>query len=69
MALEIFKTNIAKPQQAKLLLQLLRQRISDGIIEFHLREKVHVFHIQTNREISEIAKAIFIKEGFDCVKL
>ena len=69
MALEIFRTNIAKRQQAELLLQLLRQRISDGIIYFHLKEKAHIFHIQTNREISDIAVAIFAKEGFDCKKL
>lgn len=69
MALEIFKTNIATRQQAALLLQLLRQRISDGIIYFHLKETAHIFHIKTNREISDIAVAIFAKEGFDCKKL
>lgn len=69
MALEIFKTNIATRQQAELLLQLLRQRISDGIIYFQLQEAAHVYHIKTNREISDIAVAIFAKEGFDCKKL
>ena len=69
MALEIFKTNIAKRQQAELLLQLLRQRISDGIIYFHFKEATHIYHIQTNREISDIATAIFAKEGYDCTKL
>lgn len=69
MALEIFKTNIKTQKQAELLLMLLRQRISDGIIYFHLQEAAHVYHIQTNREISDIAVAIFTKEGFDCKKL
>jgi len=69
MALEIFKTNIATQPQAELLLHLLRERISDGTIYFHLQESAHIYHIQTNREISDIAVAIFTKEGFDCKKL
>jgi hypothetical protein len=69
MGLEIFKTNVTTQQQADQLLYLLRQRISDGVIYFYLQEAVHVCHIETNREISDIACALFLKEGFDCKKI
>jgi hypothetical protein len=69
MGLEIFKTNIATQQQADKLLYVLRQRISDGVIYFYPLGKVHLCHIQTNREIADIACALFTKEGFECKKL
>ncbi|KOS05696.1 hypothetical protein AM493_06340 [Flavobacterium akiainvivens] len=69
MGLEIFKTNVTTQQQADYLLLLLRQRISDGIIYFYPQGTVHTCHIQTNRDITDIACAFFNKEGFDCQKL
>ena len=68
MALETFTTNITTQQQAEYLLQILRQRISDGVIYFSLQGSVHICEIKTNREISDIALALFIKEGFACQK-
>jgi hypothetical protein len=69
MGLEVFRTNVTTPQQADYLLLLLRQRISDGIIFFYPVDGVHTCHIQTNRDITEIAYASFTKEGFDCQKI
>lgn len=69
MGLAVFKTSVTTQQQADYLLHLLRQRISDGIIYFHPQGPVHNCHIQTNRDIADIACSFFNKEGFDCQKL
>jgi hypothetical protein len=69
MGLEILQTNVATPQQANRLLHLLRQRISDGKIHFYKHGAVHTCHIETNREIYDVACALFTNEGFECQKL
>lgn len=69
MGLELFTTNITTQHQADHLLLVLRQRISDAVIYFRPRGAVHICHIQTNRDIADIARALFLKEGFDCQKL
>jgi hypothetical protein len=69
MGMETFKINIASAQQAEHMLLLLRQRISDAVIYVKPQGAAHICHIQTNRDVTDVARALFIQEGIDCQKL
>lgn len=69
MSLEIFTTNVQNQQEADHLLRLLRQRISDGVIYFDLKDSKCVLRIETNREVSEVACSVVSMQGFNCKKI
>lgn len=69
MGLEIFKTNVETQQEADYLFRLLQHSVSDGVINFDLKDSNHVLRIEVNREISEVVCSLFAKQGFYCQKL
>lgn len=69
MGPERFATNVTTQNQADRLVLVLRQRVSDAVIYFRLMGSVHICHIQINRDVADIARALFLKESFDCQKI
>jgi len=69
MGLEIFATNIDTESKAHYLTQVLQHAISDGMISFDLEDPNHIFRIETNREIGDVALSVFVKQGIYCKKL
>lgn len=67
--MEIFKTNVADENLAKLLIIYLQKIIPDFFINFDLEDVDKVLKIRGNRNVTNLVVNLLKDQGIDCQPL